>query len=374
MENYGFEIRTQITSNGVLKLWLETTSVPTPAPDEVLIRVEAAPINPSDIILLLGPADLSTLESCADGGICASVPREKLELVKSRLDYALPVGNEGAGTVIDAGSHARELVGRTVAARSSRGMYAQYRLVKASECLVLPAGVTARQGASAFINPLTALGMVETMRREGHSALVHTAAASSVGRMLNRLCIEDGVPLINIVRSAAQAELLRSEGAAYVADMSSESFERDLLDALKDTAATLAFDAVGGGGLAEAILAGMEQVAGSKEGSYSRYGSRTRKQVYIYGVLDPGPTTLTRSYGMAWRVGGWLMTWFMESLEPAAAKRLRDCVAERLTTTFCTEYSAEISLEECLSPGAIRAYARRGTASKYLLMPWKNRT
>jgi NADPH2:quinone reductase len=366
------ELRTKITSEARLELWLEQVTVPKPAADEVVVRIDAAPLNPSDIILLLGPVDAANMQA---GGTptrptaSASIPLERMPGLEARLDKALPAGNEGAGVVVDAGSGVRALVGRTVAARSPLGMYAQYRVLKASDCLVLPDGISARQGASAIINPLTVLGMVETMRREGHSALVHTAAASNVGQMLNRVCLMDGVPLVNIVRSQTQAEVLRLLGVKHVLDSSSPTFRRNLVGALEESGATLAFDAIGGGTMAGTIVAAMEEALGAKAESYSRYGSPVHKQVYIYGMLNPGPRVLEGNLGMAWGVGGWLMTWFYEKIDSATAQRLRDRVTNELTTTFASHYSSEISLADALSPEVIVAYSRRATGKKFLLRP-----
>jgi NADPH2:quinone reductase len=293
---------------------------------------------------------------------------------KSRLDVALPVGNEGAGVVIKVGSDVQSLIGRTVAARGGgQGMYSQYRVQKARDCLVLPEGASPRDGASAFINPLTVLGMVETMRREGHKALVHTAAASNVGQMLNRVCQADSVPLVNIVRSQAQANLLRKMGARHVVDSTSPDFRPALIAALAETGATLAFDAIGGGTMAAIILAAMEEVANAGSTTYSRYGSPVHKQVYIYGVLNPGPKVIEGNLGTAWGIGGWLMTWFYQKIGPDAAKRLRDRVAAELTTTFASHYTAEISLTEALSPDVIAAYSRLATGEKYLIVPNEKR-
>jgi NADPH:quinone reductase-like Zn-dependent oxidoreductase len=372
-EQRGLELRSKVTAGGALELWLEAVPVPAPAADEVVIRVEAAPINPSDLGLLLGPADLSTLRpggTAARPTATASVPQPRLAGVKGRLDLPLPVGNEGAGTVIQAGAEAQALLGRTVATRTI-GMYAQYRVAKVADCLVLPAGTTAQQGASAFINPLTVVGMIETMRREGHSALVHTAAASNLGLMLNRACLADGIELVNIVRSEEQATILREIGAKYVLDSTSPGFAAELTDALAETGATLAFDAIGGGTLVATILSCMEAAAGRKAAAYSRYGSSIHKQVYIYGGLDTGPTQISRNFGMAWGIGGWLMTWFLEKIGPKDAQRLRDRVAAELTTVFASRYTAEISLAEALAPAVIAAYAKRATGEKYLITPNK---
>jgi NADPH:quinone reductase len=242
-------------------------------------------------------------------------------------------------------------------------------VLKTRDCLVLPEGASPRDGASAFINPLTVLGMVETMRREGHKALVHTAAASNVGQMLNRVCLADSIPLVNIVRSQTQANLLRKMGARHVLDSTSPDFRPALIGALAETGATLAFDAIGGGTMAATILAAMEEVANAGSTTYSRYGSPVHKQVYIYGVLNPGPKIIEGNLGTAWGIGGWLMTWFYQRIAPDAAKRLRDRVAAELTTTFASHYTAEISLTEALSPEVIAAYSRLATGEKYLIVP-----
>ena len=367
----GLELRSRITSGGLLELWLEEVQVPDPTAGKVLIRVEAAPINPSDLGLLIGPADLATLEA---GGTperptaTAEVPKARLGSVAARLDQAMPVGNEGAGVVVSAGPDAQEWVGRRVAALAG-GTYAQYRIARVSDCLLLKEGTTSREGASAFVNPLTTLCMIETLRREGHSALVHTAAASNLGQMLVRVCLAEKVPLINIVRSAPQVELLRGLGAQYVLDSTSSTFSKDLTEAIAATHATLAFDAVGGGPLAGTILACMERVAARSLKEYSRYGSPTHKQVYIYGSLDFGPTDLARNFGLAWSVGGWLMPWYLQKIGRQDSRRLYERVASELTTTFASHYSATISLQEMLSPAVLAAYSRRATGEKYLITP-----
>jgi NADPH:quinone reductase-like Zn-dependent oxidoreductase len=367
----GLELRSKITSGGRLELSLEEAVVPGLAADEVALRVEASPINPSDLGMLLGPADVATFSA---GGTAerpsasAVVPQSRLASVAGRLDQSMLVGNEGAGVVVDAGSEAREWLGRRVATRTF-GMYAQYRVAKMADCLLLPPGATSKQGASAFINPLTALGMVETLRREGHSALVHTAAASSLGHMLNRLCQADNIPLVNIVRSAEQVAILRAIGAKYVLDSTSPTFAAELTEAVAETNATLAFDAIGGGTLVATILTCMERAAGRKATSYNRYGSSTHKQVYIYGGLDLRATEISRNFGMAWGVGGWLVTWFLQKIGSRDTQRLRERVAAELTTTFATHYTAEISLLEALAPAVIAAYNKRATGEKYLITP-----
>ena len=368
----GLEMRSTITSGGQLHVALVEVPIRALGSDEVLVRVEAAPINPSDLGLLLGPADLSTLSAGgtpALPGVTATVPADRLAYVSARLDDPMPVGNEGAGVVIAAGPGAEAMVGKTVSLLGM--MYSQYRIARASECWVLPDGVSPAEGASVFINPMTALAMVETMRAEGHTALIHTAAASNLGQMLNRICIADGVPLVNIVRSAAQAELLRAIGATHIVDSSSPSFAADLTEAVAETGATLAFDAIGGGPLANHILRAMEAAAQRKMTVYSRYGSPTHKQVYIYGSLDVGPTVLDRSYGLAWGFAGFLVTPFLMKAGAETVQRLRDRVMAELGTTFASSYTAEISLSEALQLETIRAYARKATGEKFLITPSK---
>ncbi|MCV7388248.1 zinc-binding dehydrogenase [Mycolicibacterium porcinum] len=370
----GLELRSLVTPDGTLELSLHDVEIPAPGPDEVVVRVEASPINPSDLGLLI-PAAADMAAATVTGTperpvVTASLREGALAGMAARIGASLPVGNEGAGTVVAAGESpsAQALLGKTVGIAGG-GMYAQYRLVNAAACLVLPDGATAKEGASSFVNPLTALGMLETMRREGHSALVHTAAASNLGQMLVKACLADGVPLVNIVRKAEQEEILRSLGATHVCNSASPSFETDLVEALKATSATLAFDATGGGTLASQILNGMEQAANATATQYSRYGSAVHKQVYIYGSLDTSPTVLTRNFGMAWGVGGWLLTPFLAGAGPETIARLRARVAAELTTTFASNYTQEVSLPGLLKPEAFHSYLKKATGEKYLVTP-----
>jgi len=369
------QLRSLIRAPGTLELSLALSEVTPPGPDEVTVRIEGTPINPSDIGLLIGPADVSTARATgtADAPVLtADVPANAMPFIAARLGESMPVGNEGAGTVIAAGASpaAQALLGKTVAILGG-AMYAQYRTLPAAACLVLPDDATAAEGASCFVNPLTALCMVETMRLEGHKALVHTAAASNLGQMLNRICIEDGVALVNIVRNQAQADILRGIGAAHIVDSSAADFKTALTEAIHATGATLAFDAIGGGKLASDILTSMEIAANRNAAAYSRYGSTVHKQVYIYGVLDTGPTVLNRAYGMAWGVSGWLLTPFLMKIGMEATKRLQARVAANLRTTFASHYTAEISLAEVLDPEMLRAYTRRATGEKFLINPNK---
>ncbi len=371
----GLQLRSLIKTSGELEVSLASVEIPDLAADEILVRVEGSPINPSDLGLLLGAADMSTARAAPGPVLAASVPPQFMRAMAGRLDQSMPVGNEGAGTVVAAGSDpgAQALLGKLVAGIGG-AMYAQYRTLKATDVLPLPQGASAADGASCFVNPLTALGMVETMRREGHPALVHTAAASNLGQMLNKICLKDGVQLVNIVRSGDQAKILSDIGASHVVDSSSATFLDDLTKALAETGATLAFDAIGGGKLAGQILGAMEVAINQRATVYSRYGSSVHKQVYIYGGLNTAPTELARSYGMAWGLGGWLLTPFLMKIGMSEAQKLRERVAAELKTTFASHYTAEIGLAEALDPTVAAAYNRRATGEKYLINPNKGLT
>ena len=334
------------------------------------MRVEASPINPSDLGLLLGMADVSNAQTVGEHHVEADVPEKILPALKARFDEAMPVGNEGAGVVVAAGgsAEAQTLLGKTVGVLGG-AMYSEYRTLHTSQCLVMNEGVTPRESASCFVNPLTALGMVETMRREGFSALIHTAAASNLGQMLQKICIADGVDLVNIVRKPEQAQLLREIGAIHVCDSSQPGFAEDLKNALVATGAYLAFDATGGGELANQILVAMEAAANETATGYSRYGSTQQKQVYIYGGLERRPTTLTRSYGMQWGVGGWLLTPFLQQIGRERAGELRQRVADEIRTTFASSYAQEISLNQALELEVLKTYALQATGQKYLINP-----
>jgi NADPH:quinone reductase-like Zn-dependent oxidoreductase len=364
-----------VSAEGELVMELAEKPMPELGDDDVLIRVEATPINPSDQGVMFGWASMAKASSSGSGDatkLTAPVSPQGMAVMKARIGQQLPVGNEGAGTVVAAGSgdYAQSLMGKVVAVMGG-GMYAQYRKAPAMMCLPLKDGHTARDGASCFVNPLTALSMVETMRMEGHTALVHTAAASNLGQMLNRICAADGVELVNVVRKPEQAELLRGMGAKYVVDSSSDSFKADLVDAIHATGATLAFDATGGGELASNILAAMEAAAARTPGAYSIYGSVKHKQVYLYGGLDTSPTVLNRAYGMAWGVGGWLLPNFLAKAGNDVAVRLRARVADELKTTFASHYTDELSLEQALQADVVARYYAKTTGEKFLICPQK---
>ena len=374
-ETTGLQLRSLISKSGELELSLVRVPTPEPSADEVVVRVEASPINPSDLGLLIGAADLATAKASGSKDapvITAKVPEAAMKGMAGRLDESMPVGNEGAGVVVRTGSsdEAKALLGSTVAMIGG-AMYAQYRTLRARDCLALPEGTTPAEGASCFVNPLTALGMAETMRREGHKALVHTAAASNLGQMLNKICLKDGIGLVNIVRSPQQADILRKIGARHICDSTAPAFMDDLTNALVETGATLAFDAIGGGRLVGQILTCMEISANKTAKVYSRYGSSVYKQVYIYGGLDTRPTELNRAFGMAWGIGGWLLFPFLQKIGAADGMRLRQRVAAELKTTFASHYTRVVSLQEALQLSNVAAYAKRATGEKYLINPNK---
>jgi NADPH2:quinone reductase len=373
MAETGLQLRSLIKEDNTLELSLVELPIPQPGEDEVVVRVEATPINPSDLALLVGPADMTTATVSGTAQrpvITATIPDSLMKMVTPRVGQSLAVGNEGAGVVIAAGASdaAQALLGKTVGMIGGE-MYSQYRCVNVSQCLPLMEGTTAEQAASCFVNPMTALGMVETMRMENHKALVHTAAASNLGQMLNRVCQQDGIELVNIVRKAEQEDILKSMGARYIVNSSADSFYDDLTEALVATGATLAFDAIGGGKLASDILACMESAASRDLEAYNRYGSDVFKQVYIYGGLDRSPTVLNRSFGLAWGVGGWLLTFFMQRAGMEKIVEMRQRVAAQIGTTFASHYTDRVSLSQALSLEAIAVYGKQATGQKYLILP-----
>ena len=376
-EQYSKEIRSKATSDGNIELSIAKVEKPVPGDDEVLIEVQASPINPSDLGLLLSfAADVQNINVTGSGDdTVATMPVHPALMgsLKPRLDESMTVGNEGAGIIIDAGINAKDLIGKTVGLAGG-AMYSQYRCVPAASCLVMDEGTTPKQAASSFVNPLTALAFVETMKMENHTALVHTAAASNLGQMLVKICKDDGIQLVNIVRKQEQVDLLKSIGAEYVCNTSDESFMDDLVTALVETGATLGFDATGGGNNGELpgqILAAMEIAANKNATEYSRYGSDTYKQVYIYGGLDQSPTILKRAFGLSWGLGGWLLTPMIGKIGMEKFQEMRMRVAREINSTFASSYAKEISFEEMLQPETIREYAKQATGKKYLVNPHK---
>ena len=371
------EIRSEITSEGKLNLSIAASDVPIPGDDEVLIKVEASPINPSDLGLLISfAADLDSISSSGSGDETVTtmgIHPGLMQSMKPRLDKSMQVGNEGGGVIVDAGKNVKDLIGKTVGVAGG-AMYSQYRCLPATSCLVMNDGTTSAEAASSFVNPLTALGFTETMKLENHTALVHTAAASNLGQMLVKICLADDIPLVNIVRKQEHVDLLKNLGAKYICNTSDEDFMKCLIDCLVETGATLGFDATGGGNegkLAGQILSAMEIAANKNATEYSRYGSDTYKQVYIYGGLDPTPTVLNRSFGLSWGLGGWLLTPFIGRVGMEKFQEMRDRVAKEIKTTFASNYTKEVSLEEMLAPDAIKTYAKQATGTKYLVTPHK---
>lgn len=371
--NTSQQLFTNITSAGELQISMVEVEVPAPKPHEVIVRMEAAPINPSDMWPMFGPADLSqaNLDEAAKR-LTAPVHKSVLQRIASRLDQVLPIGNEGAGTVVAAGDSdaAQALMGKTVGVLSG-ACYSQLCCVPIQTCLPHREGTTARAAASSFVNPLTALGMVETMRMEGHSGLVHTAAASSLGQMLNKICLAEDVPLVNVVRKQEQVELLQEIGAKHICNSSADDFLPSLLQAIEETGATLCFDAIGGGDLVSNVLTCMEMVGSKGIKGFNTYGSDSNKQVYIYGGLDFSPTVLNRAYGMTWGIGGWLLMRFLAKLQPQRIGELHQRVANEIDTTFATEFSDELSLAEAMNPAIIMKYNAKKTGEKYFINPNK---
>ncbi|MEZ7942530.1 MAG: zinc-binding dehydrogenase [Halioglobus sp.] len=373
MTKTGLQLRSTVKEDHTLEITLVDMAVPEPGPDEVLVQVEATPLNPSDLALLFGPADLTTIRvsgTAEQPVVTADIPAALMKMVAGRIGQSMPVGNEAAGTVIGAGASdaAQALVGKRVGIIGG-AMYSQYRCVNAFMCLELEAGTTAAEGASCFVNPLTALAMVETMRMENHTALVHTAAASNLGQMLNRICMNEDVALVNIVRKVEQEAILKAMGAKYIINTTSDSYYDDLTDALAETGATLAFDATGGGKLAGQILSCMEAAALRSMTEYNGYGSDVFKQVYIYGGLDRNPTTLTRNFGFSWSLSGFLLTPFLQKVGIEKSIQMRAKVAAEIKTTFASHYTKEVSLAEALSLEAMAVYGKQATGEKYLIKP-----
>ena len=371
------QIRSKVTSDGNIEISIATVEKPIPSDNEVLIKVEAAPINPSDLGLLLSfAADLSTINIAGSGDETVTsmkINPSLMNAMKPRLDQSMTVGNEGAGIIEGAGENTKDLIGKVVGLAGG-SMYSQYRCVPASSCLVMNEGTSSADAASSFVNPLTALSFLETMKMENHTAIIHTAAASNLGQMLVKICKDDAVPLVNIVRKDEQVEILKNLGAKYICNTSDDNFMDNLVEAIVETGATLGFDATGGGNNGELpgqILSAMEVAANKNSKEYSRYGSETYKQVYIYGGLDQTPSILKRSYGMSWGLGGWLLTPMLGKIGMDKFQTMRARIAKEIKTTFASTYIQEISLEEMLQPEIINSFAKHKTGNKYLVNPQK---
>ena len=364
----GKQLFTTLDSDGMLTLAIEEVSFPEPTGTQVLVQMEAAPINPSDLAILTGAADFENAQY-APGKVVAKMPEPFNSAQKSRHGQKLPAGNEGAGTVVATGDSemAKALMGKRVACVPGNA-FSQYAIADAALCLPL-GDHSAEEGASSFVNPMTALGFVENAKRDGQSAILHTVGASNLGQMLNRICQEDGIELVNIVRKDEQADLLKSQGAAHVVNSSSDDFMSQLRDAIDATDAFYGFDPIGGGQMVDSCFKAMEQVAVSKMTEYSRYGSNQAKRMFIYGRLDFGPTTLTPSYGFGWTLSGWLLTPFLQSAGMETVMRMRGRVLDNLTTTFASSYKTKVDLEGMLTREAILDYRQMRTGEKYLVTP-----
>jgi NADPH:quinone reductase-like Zn-dependent oxidoreductase len=363
----GKQLTSTLAADGTLTNAIVETTFPDPGGRQVLVKMAAAPINPSDLGLLFASADVERAQF-SPGKVVAQMPEAMTRASAARHGMAMPAGNEGSGTVVATGDDpaAQALMGKRVACVPGAA-YAEYAVCDANLCMELPADVTFEQAASSFVNPMTALGFVETMRAEGFTGIVHAAAASNLGQMLVRICAEDGVPLVNIVRSQAQVDLLKGIGAEHVLDMTAPDFMARLIAAIEQTGAMIGFDPIGGGTLAGQLLTAMNAAAGKGQ-AFSRYGSSAPKKVCIYGALDTGPTILNRSFGLTWDLAGWLLFPFLTQAGAATAARMRARVMAGLTTTFASHYKARVGLDDMLSPDAVREYNARRTGEKYLVV------
>ncbi len=367
------QLFTTVTDDGKLVLSIEPYAVPEPEDHQVVVQMEAVPINPSDLGLLLSPAQMDTVRSeTVDGhpALVADVDPAMMRIFAGRKGKKLPAGNEGAGKVVAAGASdaAQALLGKTVTIVGGE-MYRTHRVMPAMMCVPLPEGAAAKEGASLFVNPMTAQGFINTMRAEGHEGLVHTAAASNLGQMLAKLCVKDNIPLVAIVRSDAQKKILTDLGVTHVLDSTKDDFMPSLVDALAETGATLGFDAIGGGKLASYILTAMEQAAAKRGAEFSVYGSTVHKQVYIYGRLDTGETILGGGLGLYWGVGGWLLTPHLEQVGMERMMEMRMYSVEERNGIFNSEYSSEISLLDMIDPAIAKGYEKKATGEKVLVNP-----
>lgn len=367
----GERILSTLGKDGTITVELAPLSLPAPTGSAVVVQVEAAPVNPSDTALMFAAADVANARF-SDGRIVANVPDPIVRAMEARHALPLQVGNECAGTVVAAGEHpaAQALIGKKVACTTGTG-FATHTVADAAMVMALDEGITAEQGASSFVNPMTALGFVETMKREGFTGIVHTAAASNLGQMLVKICAADGIPLVNIVRSEQQVALLRDLGAQQVLNAAVPDFASQLADAISETGAMMAFDPIRGGTLANQIIVAMERAAkrANADAPFTIYGSNIPKRLYVYGVLDFAPLMLSPGTDFAWQMGGWLLPNFLQSAGTDVMGRMRTRIQAELTTTFSSHYTARIGLAELLKPGVVKDYIAARTGQKYLLRP-----
>ncbi|MCH1568874.1 MAG: zinc-binding dehydrogenase [Alphaproteobacteria bacterium] len=367
------QIVSTATAKGELVLSIIENDMPTPNDDEVVVEMEAAPINPSDMFPLLGFADYSKGKLVTEGNeqkMIAPVPEQFVDAMRARLDQTLPVGNEGAGRVIAAGANAKHLEGKLVSLVTGQ-CYQQFVKAPAFMCLPHKDDTTANEAASSYVNPLTALGFIETLKAEGHKAMVHTAAASNLGQMVLKLCQQEGIDIICVIRSDEQAKILKDLGAKYIVDSTADDFNAQLVDAMADTEATLGFDAIGAGDMADTLLSSMERALSRNASGLNTYGSDQHKQVYIYGRLAQGAVTLGQSYGMHWGLGGWLLTPFLQKAGLEKLAEMQTRVADEIKTTFASHITDELTLSEAIDPENIARYMPKKTGEKYLIKPQK---
>ncbi|MCE2842129.1 MAG: zinc-binding dehydrogenase [Novosphingobium sp.] len=362
----GKQLTTQLDADGTLTVQLNDKTWDDPKPGQVLIKVEATPINPSDLGLLFASADTDNAVY-SPGKVVAKMPENATRAMKARHGMAMPAGNEAAGIVVAAGEGCEQLMGKRIACVPGTA-YGSYAYADPNMGFEVADGVTAEQAASSFVNPMTALGFVETMKLEGYTGIVHAAAASNLGQMLVKICLEDGIPLVNVVRSDAQVKLLKDLGATHVLNMTDSDYMPKLIDAIAETKAMIGFDPIGGGTVASQFLTAMEAAA-SRGAAFSRYGSNAAKKVCIYGALDLGPTILNRAFGLTWDLSGWLLTPFMMKAGPEIVGRMRARVMKDLTTTFASHYAKKGTLEDMLTKDAVTMYNARRTGEKYLVTP-----
>jgi NADPH:quinone reductase len=363
------QIVSTLNADATMTIEVAEAALPDPGPRAVIVAVEAAPINPSDIAGLYGPALLAEADY-SDGKIVAAVPAAAMKAQAGRIGQPTVFGNEGAGTVIAAGSDpaAQALLGKRVACWPGGGTFASHVAVPLGACIALPDSASIENASASFVNPVTALGFVETMRAKGYHALVQTAAASNLGQMLVRICEEDNIALVNIVRKPEQVALLKGLGAQWVLDSSQPDFDAALVAAIAETQAYCGFDAIGGGDMAGRVIAAMERAA-SQSGPFSRYGSAQRKHLFVYGRLDLSPMVIPPSIGFSWDMSAWLLFPFLDEIGPAASRALSERVIAGIDTTFASHFSQRLSLAGVLERDAALAINARRTGEKALILP-----
>ena len=366
------QLITTLSLTGTLSLSLQNTELPPLGAEDILLQVQAAPLNPSDMSFMFTQADLSTLTFDYD----ASTPCVSMQLPdiidkrhQHRVEQTLPCGYEGAGVIIEVGSSlSRELIGRTVSCAIG-GMYADYKVSPLNAVIVMPEGVTPMQAAAAFVNPMTVLAMLETRRLHQHKALVHTASASNLGKILIRCCKQQSIPLVNLVRNSNQIPALMSLGADIVLDTSDEDFAVQLYDAISQYEPTACFDPIAGGDLLSHVMSTMERVFIDKQQQFSHYGSGVFKQGFVYGHLDNAPLRFTHQIGFSWSLRGWLLGDVLPTLSAECITNMKKSIQSEITTTFASEFNTTITLADILNPVQIATYTAARSNEKFLVVP-----